>query len=597
MDPALQELITKGDPGDQVEAIMRLKDCTQSPPRHINEICGFGDIRTIRLARRDILHVWSDPAVASLKAAKTIAVERPLGLSRFLASRNGPTQGSTAARRPSGLHETGRGIVVGVVDWGFDFAHPAFADENNKSRILALWDQRDSKLPTHHTSPQPYGYGRVFTWSQINQALKQQSPYEWLQYHPGDADHGRGAHGTHVADIAAGSPRGNGAGGLAPDAQLVFVHLATDRLGGLSDLGNSVRIVEAIHFIDSVAGDVPCVINLSLGRHGGSKSGQSLVERALDAFAQSRDNACIVQSAGNYFLSDCHASGTLRPGGARNLEWKVKRGDVSENELEIWYSNRDRFRVSLTSPDRQYSVAASLFETKIMRQHDGFEIARLYNRAFEPNTNCHNCNVFIRKGAPAGTWTVRIEGEQVVDGRFDSWIERDSGGRRKQSKFSSRDVDTTSTIGSIASGFHSIVVGAAQLTNSRLISARFGSSGPTRDGRTKPDVAAPGVRVLAARSTFPEASEPLSMNTRMSGASQAAPYVTGLAALCLEAGRGNLDFQDVRKAIIGTCERARNLKLEDILRLGAGMVNPYNAVEAARIIGLSKAATNQEDTL
>ena len=595
MDPALRELISKGDPGDEVEAILRLaKGVTQVPPL-VDEVSGFGDIRTIRVQRGNIIRVWSDPKIASLKAARAITFDRPANPPEgFFGPGPSMTAGVHPRRHPGGATGAGQGVIVGVIDWGFDFAHPAFRDPQGNSRILALWDQRSATLPSPSAPPQPYGYGKVFLRQQINRALRSATPYQALGYHPGDADRGTGAHGTHVADIAAGSPRRNGEGGVAPLAELAFVHLAADRLAGLSDLGNSVRIIEAVDFINRVAQGRPCVINLSLGRQGGSKTGLSLVERALDAFAQSRDNACIVQSAGNYFLSGCHASGTLKPGGVRTLSWQTKRGDRTENELEIWYSDRDRLKVSLTTPDGRQTITASLGETRTLRGSFGVEHARMYNRAYEPNTQSHNCNLFIRRGAPHGRWQVRIEGEQIIDGRFDAWIERDGAGRRGQSRFAATDVDTTATIGSIASGFNGIAVGAAEHRGGFLTPAKFGSSGPTRDGRTKPDLVAPGVRILAARSTPARSTSEQQLNTRMSGASQASPFVAGVAALCLEAGGGHLDFHDVRKAILSTSTRQRGLRIADRLRLGAGMVDPKAAVRAARQIGSENKRSHKE---
>ena len=596
MDPALRELISKGDPGDEVEAILRLARGIAQVPRLADEISNFGDIRTIRVRRGDIIRVWSDPKVASLKAARAITFDRPANPPKDFFGTDTPLQaGPGLRRRPDGMPGGGRNVIVGIIDWGFDFAHPAFRDPKGRSRIMALWDQRSSVLPSLTASPHPYGYGQVFQRQRINQALRSAEPYNALGYHPGDADRGSGAHGTHVADIAAGSPRHNGEGGVAPLAELVFVHLAADRLAGLSDLGNSVRIIEAVDFINRMSRGRPCVINLSLGRQGGSKTGLSLVERALDAFAVSRDNACIVQSAGNYFLSGCHASGTLKPGGVRTLNWHTKRGDKTENELEIWYSDRDRLKVSLTSPDGRQTMTAALGDTRSIRGPSGVEYARMYNRAFEPNTQSHNCNLFIRRGAPHGRWQVRIEGEQIVDGRFDAWIERDAAGRRGQSRFASGDVDTTATIGSIASGFNGIAVGAAELRGGYLKPAKFGSSGPTRDGRTKPDLVAPGVRVLAARSAPSQATSEQHLNTRMSGASQASPFVAGVVALCLEAGGGHLDFHDVRKAILSTSLRPRGLRIADRLRLGAGMIDPRAAVRAARQIGLNNKTTHKEE--
>jgi hypothetical protein len=67
-----------------------------------------------------------------------------------------------------------------------------------------------------------------------------------------------------------------------PEADLIFVHLADRATGGLANLGDSVRLLEAVDFISRTAGSRPCVINISAGRTCGPKDDTTLVERALD---------------------------------------------------------------------------------------------------------------------------------------------------------------------------------------------------------------------------------------------------------------------------------------------------------------------------
>lgn len=574
-----------GKPDDVVEAITRLHDGVDRTPAPAREVANFGDVRTIRLQRRDIHRLWSDSRVASLKAARAVELERPWPVSP---NRRNPT--FTKRRHPRNLRETGRGVVVGILDWGFDFAHPAFRNADGSSRILALWDQRsfDSKRPAAGVVPAPYGYGRVFFRPDIDAALRTSAPYDQLGYHPGEADRGGGAHGTHVADIAAGTPRPDSPGGVAPGADLIFIHLAAGPILDLADLGSSVRILEAIDFLRRVSQGRPLAINASIGRHGGSHVGRNLVERAFDNFVEGRNNTEIVQSAGNYYLAASHASGTLKPGSIRELGWRVARSDMTDNELEIWYSNRDRLILALFPPGGVQPIIARLNETRILYDRAGQEIGRIYHRAFDPNSPDHHIDVFLYRKAPAGQWRVQIHGDRVRDGRFHAWIERDPAGRRGQSRFALRDIDRHCTIGSICTGFNTIAVGPAEILGPFVGPARFGSAGPTRDGRTKPDVVAPGIRERAARSVPESETTPASMNTSMSGASQASPYVAGTVALCLEAGQGQLDFNDIRRAVIGTARQPPTLRPSDALRMGAGLVDVNSAVRIARKIGQAR---------
>ena len=44
-------------------------------------------------------------------------------------------------RRQPELDLYGQGVLIGFVDTGIDFTHPAFVREDNTTRIAALWDQ------------------------------------------------------------------------------------------------------------------------------------------------------------------------------------------------------------------------------------------------------------------------------------------------------------------------------------------------------------------------------------------------------------------------------------------------------------------------
>lgn len=584
MDPLLATIAETGARDEEIEAIVRLTAVGAEVPQAVREVARFGDIRTVRLRRGDVPSVWAHPRVASLKAPRLLQFDAPwtpdFASSDFLFE---PPPGGDRLYdgrdvRTVGVSETGAGVVVGVVDWGFDFAGAAMRTPGNgASRILSLWDQRaDEGVP----APKPFGYGRVFSRRDINASLQSPAPYRALGYHPGDADRGAGAHGTHVTDIAAGTRRGTNGGGVAPGADLALVHLSNGPLGGLADLGDSVRLLEAVAHIVHVAGDRPLVINLSVGRHGGPHTGLTLVERAFDRLLEARPATMICQSAGNYRQARAHASGHVAPGRTRRLRVSVKPRDRTGNEIEIWYSNRDRFGISLTPPGSETTVTVPLGESYALRRSDRSEIGRLYHRAFDPNTPDHLINIFLNRTAPAGEWRIDLTGERIADGRFNAWIERDSAGRRGQSEFVD-DVDTASTIGSICNGILPIAVGAANVSGGRASPAPFASAGPTRDGRMKPDVSAPGVRVVAARNTPQGGETPIERSTRMSGASQAAPYVAGLVALLLEraAKRGEqLSAHDIRRRIIGTAIAPTDPKLST--QLGAGLVAPPHAIGA-----------------
>lgn len=113
---------------------------------------------------------------------------------------------------------------------------------------------------------------------------------------------------------------------------------------------------------------------------------------------------------------------------------------------------------------------------------------------------------------------------------------------------------TNSTVGEIGGTGNSIISVGAYNTTATTVGniASFSSKGPTADGRTKPDITAPGNRITASVSRFDNAylSGGSSVNdvvtgvtdgtnnwyfAQMEGTSMASPMVTGILALWLKA--------------------------------------------------------------
>lgn len=158
---------------------------------------------------------------------------------------------------------TGKGVVVGICDIGFDPRHPTFLDENGHSRVKRLTQYIENE-------------GKRIE-------LEGDAAYE--EWGTDNADE---YHATHVAGILAGNGAGSPYAGIARDAELV-VSTST-----LSDVGLLAGVEDIIDYGKETG--KPVVVNLSMGNYVGAHDGSSLFSQYLDLCA---DDAVIVLSAGN----------------------------------------------------------------------------------------------------------------------------------------------------------------------------------------------------------------------------------------------------------------------------------------------------------
>jgi len=122
------------------------------------------------------------------------------------------------------------------------------------------------------------------------------------------------------------------------------------------------------------------------------------------------------------------------------------------------------------------------------------------------------------------------------------------------------DANIDLSIGDPANLEDSIAVGSVHKENPHTYgTSYFSSRGPTADGRQKPDVVAPGERILSCRYRVGSGAPTMEkLYIAMSGTSMAAPHVSGVLAA----------FLSVRREFIGETDRVKGLLLAHCTDLG-----------------------------
>jgi subtilisin family serine protease len=521
-----------------------------------------GQIYAADLLRDDFQQLESDPDVLYVEGGQAVRPTIDTSRTEIRAKEVQAPQGGGSGQA-SGL--TGEGVIVGIIDGGLDFTLDDFRDEKGNTRILFLWDQDLTRQGTEQP-PAGFDFGVEYTASHIRDELARHpiAPWSVVRHKPKKADHG-----THVAGIAVGNGRSHDEMfpigqyvGIAPRADIIFVSGASTKNDNTADLARAVKYI----FQKADELGKPCVINISLGSGGGSHDGQSLVERAFDDMLLQKPGRAIVKAAGNQHGTSTHFSDVLKAG-VQQLIWRVHANDRSENEIEIWFSSQDRVRTRLKGPG---GIATPWVapDNHIEGDWGAVHINIMSDSATALNGDAL---IFIEVkplggDIPAGDWFIELEVQNPKAGRFHVWIERDDAKAENQSYFVKPNGERVSggktTLSFPGTGIRTIAVANYQHLKVPVEVAGSSGRGPTRDGRRKPEVAAPGTAIVAscALGGRPDGhGGKYPMRVAKSGTSMAAPHVAGAIALILQR-HPTLTAWDIRTALI---KSARRMPQED----------------------------------
>lgn len=451
----------------------------------------------------------------------------------------------------------GNGVLVGIIDAGFDFRHPNFRDSNGKSRIQAAWDQ-NSFMQTNSS----YGYGKEYLTGEELASVSR------------DMELTGDTHGTHVAGIATGSYDGPYLG-VAPEADIVLVSTNKTEQGIIDGLDWLLKYAEK-------AGK-PISINLSIGTVLGFKDGTDAFTVLTDNLMKGQKGKILSIAAGN----EGHRRSTL----AGTLD---KDNQVMKSFWILPSYNRDNLFVEGVA-GAEYSLTLSLkdkntdetyftktFESGKRQSYriDDFGTQSTDNGSMSVSVSANPANgnpyfsVSMVYGMPENeTWEIVLKSE---NGRY--MINSDHGEFGSSGREGYAEGTNACTIAATATGFNSVAVGAyVSKTSYNDLSGNthekpwtqgdiypLSGKGPTFDGRIKPDVTAPGAAVVSSFNSYASGyyvkeadkvatvKDPLYNRTytwgTASGTSMATPVVTGIIALWLEADH-SLTYEDVMRTI------------------------------------------------
>lgn len=503
---------------------------------------------------------------------------------------------------PSANTYRGEGVVIGVVDEGFDYAHPTFYDIDDTSiyRVKKVWNQNQEGTP-----PTGYQYGKEYkTKDEILSA----------KYSINNT-----IHGSHVAGIAAGSGAGTPFIGMAPKADLVFV----------STKFTLNSILDGVVYIHNYAKEKqqPCVVNLSLGFHLGPHDGTSAFDRALDEIKEA--GLVVVGAAGNDGESKLHVGHTFTANTKDTLFYTQVLPTIVRDPqmfIDVWSNGSEAIEMEMLLLEQESGeikwrsdFCSSLFGRQFTRniQVNGTNYGQLIiTPEIDAFSGKHRLYTYIgaTRGITAYSIVLAVKSHETsANAAVNMWNSNGNFGLCPELQTENPIKDGTNEYTVVEGGGTSKSILSAGSYNTKsswtntegkvvdqgsiyVVSeiSPFSSIGPTADGRTKPDITAPGAVIASSfnsYSPYPAENEvyKVTKGTRAypfgiaQGTSMASPAVAGMVALCLQV-RPDWQIDSVRLYL---AETAMNDKYTGEVRnnpsnmWGMGKIDAYALLEKA----------------
>lgn len=481
----------------------------------------------------------------------------------------------------------GKDVVVGIFDGGLDPNHITFmeADNNTQSRVKRVWRYRPNGSVSSYT-----------TEAQIKNF---------------QTDDKNETHGTHVLSTAAGSYDSGVTDkryhGMAPEAEIAIA------CGDMSEENILAGVENIIKYAESEG--KPCTINLSLGTNDGPHDGSDAFTKALNILAE---RAVINLASGNeqedgialqktLTSSDNQLKTFLTPntyylsGRWQAVGYIDIYGDDS-TPFDCKFALCDKNGNVVYSIDAQtgktVSASGTYFTGAYASSSYGAAYARMGAEVDANNNRYHvllDLNLYNKTAAVSYYPAIIITGEtgktyRLFSEAFTSFSNRGLTGWDNATK--------DGTINGWACGPNTIAVGAycsrAGFGNLVNRGSYYSSYGTLFDGRTLPDVCAPGDVIRSAYSTYYSPSSVYGEYVRdtrnvngkdytwgdMSGTSMATPCMTGVAALWLCANP-DLTPAEIKEIARTTAKRDSYVSSGEPAMWGGGKLDAHAGIKKA----------------
>lgn len=529
----------------------------------------------------------------------------------------------------------GTGVLIGIIDAGIELNHPDFLDSLGRTRVVSLWDQTidtSNQFYDPLRTPLPFGYGQVWDSSDINGG-----------YHHHAEQSNFYGHGSHVAGIAAGDGSADSIPvfkGMAPKANLIIVSSDFNASDWLQ------TVADAVLYIFNKADEMgkPCVINISAGTYSGSHDGKDLPALFINSLVTAKSGRAVICAAGNagqmplFHLRTSIASNSKFTWFKKNNSFIVPgyapNGGVY---FELFSDTNDFNNVSFsfgadkTNPAYESRGTSTTYNVKnlfngnynldgngifsdTLKNSFGQSISKIYFAADKIN-NGETYALYVLLNPDSALYNYRFTTSGT--GKFDVWSAEwlDGSNMLFDSLPSFSDFPDIVNYAmpdnqqSIVSSFTCApdVITVGNYTNRFSYISYFGneifsglpggtlfptsSKGPSRDGRTKPDIAAPGAPVLSAgtlgnlialkNSNNNQLSQG-GMHREFSGTSMSSPAVAGLAALYFQKCP-NANFSDLYNDLTQNARTDTSTGVVPNNSWGYGKADAFETLKASTI--------------